>query len=101
MEALRNEPLQALPKPDFAEMSAEWIKIGCINVRGYINHLSDIKKDNYLKILDVVCFTETHLQSDQILSQAALAIKTHCFQCNRSQAKLPGNITAGGGVMIQ
>ena len=45
----------------------EWFKICHLNVRGYLDHLSDIKKDTIICSSDVICLTETHLRATDII----------------------------------
>ena len=45
----------------------EWFKICHLNVRGYLDHLSDIKRDAVICSPDVICFTETHLRATDII----------------------------------
>ena len=45
----------------------ELFKICHWNVRGYLDHLSDIKRDAVICSSDVICFTETHLRETDII----------------------------------
>ena len=47
----------------------EWFKISHLNVRGYLPHLQNIKKDNTLLNADVLCMTESHLRNSDILTK--------------------------------
>ena len=35
----------------------QWIKICHLNIRGYLNHITDLKKDNNICTCDIICFT--------------------------------------------
>ena len=45
----------------------QWIKICCLNVRGYLYHITDIKIDPNICSADIMCFTETHLRKDRLM----------------------------------
>ena len=39
----------------------DFIKISHLNVRGYLDHIDDLKADHVISSADVICLTETHL----------------------------------------
>ena len=45
----------------------ECIKICHLNIRGYLNHISDLKQDENICACDIICFTETHLQKSDVI----------------------------------
>ena len=45
----------------------QWIKICHLNVRGYLNHITDIKIDPNICFADIMCFTETHLRNSDVI----------------------------------
>ena len=45
----------------------QWIKICHLNVRGYLNHISDIEIDPNICSADIICFTETHLRNSDVI----------------------------------
>ena len=45
----------------------EWIKICHLNIRGYLNHISDLKQDENICACDIICFTETHLRKSDVI----------------------------------
>jgi len=100
MQELHKVPLTLLENPNMVQVSDNWIKIGALNVRGYLSHISDIKKDPYVNKLDVICFTETHLHPDNNLAPNVLPRGYDVFRFDQDEAHLQGNITQGGGVMI-
>ena len=46
--------IPTLPEQDF-------IKITHVNVRGYLDHIDDLKADHVISCADIICSTETHL----------------------------------------
>ena len=47
--------------------SKQWIKICHLNIRGYLNHITDLKQDNNISTCDIICFTETHLRKSDVI----------------------------------
>ena len=47
--------IPTLPEQDF-------IKISHLNVRGYLDHIDNLKTDDVISSADVICLTETHLR---------------------------------------
>ena len=45
----------------------QWIKICHLNIRGYLNHISDIKQDKNICACDIICCTETHLSKSDVI----------------------------------
>ena len=45
----------------------QWIKICHLNIRGYLNHISNMKIDPNICSADIMCFTETHLRNSDII----------------------------------
>ena len=73
----------------------QWIKICHLNVRGYLNHVSDIKIDPNICSADIMCFTETHLRNSDVIHINSQPTKHHVsFRKDR----LTG--ADKGGVMI-
>ena len=56
----------------------QWIKICHLNVRGHLNHISDIKTDPNICSADIMCFTETHLRNSNVYTHKYSANKTSC-----------------------
>ena len=48
-------------------MQPNWLRIAHLNVRGYLTHLQDIKHHEELCCVEVICITETHFQSTNII----------------------------------
>ncbi|MCG8623848.1 MAG: endonuclease/exonuclease/phosphatase family protein, partial [Proteobacteria bacterium] len=44
-----------------------WIKICHLNIRGYLNHMNDLKQDNNICTCDIICLTETHLKKSDVI----------------------------------
>ena len=55
----------------------QWIKICHLNVRGYLNHISDIKIDPNICSADILCFTETHLRNPDVIHKNNQSTKYH------------------------
>ena len=55
----------------------QWIKICHLNVRGYLNHISDIKTDPDICSSDITCFTETHLRNSDVIHINTQPTKHH------------------------
>ena len=55
----------------------QWIKICHLNVRGYLNHISDIKTDPNICSADIMCFTETHLRNSDVIHINTQPTKHH------------------------
>ena len=52
--------IPTLPEQDF-------IKISHLNVRGYLDHIDDLKADHVISSADVICLTETHLRKSDTI----------------------------------
>ena len=73
----------------------QWFTICHLNVRGYLDHLSDVKADHNICSSDVIGFTETHLRtSDTVHNNSKPTIQHVLFRTDR----LLG--TQKGGTMI-
>ena len=59
-----------LPEQDF-------IKISHLNVRGYLDHIDDLKADHVISSADVICLTETHLRTCDTIHPNSQPIKSH------------------------
>ena len=55
----------------------QWIKICLLNVRGYLNHVSDIKIDPNIRSADIMCLTETHLRNSDVIHINSQPTKHH------------------------
>ena len=45
----------------------QWIKICHLNIRGYLNLISNIKTDPNICSADIMCYTETHLRNSNVI----------------------------------
>ena len=59
-----------LPEQDF-------IKIDHLNVRGYLDHIDDLKVDHVISSADIICLTKTHLHKSDTIHQNSQPIKLH------------------------
>ena len=89
--------LPKIPEPCIFQLppSAKVTKIGLLNTHGYLAHLKDITEDVHINMLDIVAFTETHLNSTNSLSENALPMS----DCHITRADRPGE-KAGGGILV-
>ena len=55
----------------------QWIKICHLNVRGYLNHINDIKNDSNISTCNIICFTETHLRQSDIIHATSQPIQQY------------------------
>ena len=53
------------------------IKITHLNVRGYLDHIEDLKADDVISSADVICLTETHLRKSDTIHPNSQPIKSH------------------------
>ena len=74
MKRLRETALRiSSPTSFFLSSSIFTLKIGLLNVNGFLQHLDDIKLDDNIHLLDIIAFTETHLKTDHSFSNINLA----------------------------
>ena len=67
--------IPTLPEQDF-------IKISHLNVRGYLDHIDDLKTDHVISSVDVICLTETHLRKSDTIHPNSQPIKSYiCHSC--------------------
>ena len=62
--------IPTLPEQDF-------IKITHVNVRGYLDHIDDLKADHVISCADIICLTETHLRESDTIHPNSQPIKSH------------------------
>ena len=62
--------IPTLPEQDF-------IKITHLNVRGYLDHIDDLKADHVISCADIICLTETHLRESDTIHPNSQPIKSH------------------------
>ena len=48
-----------------------------LNVRGYLDHIHDLKGDHVISCADIICLTETHLRELDTLHPNSQPIKSH------------------------
>ena len=74
-----------LPEKDF-------IKISHLNVRGYLDHIDDLKADHVISSADIICLTETHLHKSDTIHPNSQPIKSHV----QYRADRVGGVQKGG-----
>ena len=62
--------IPTLPEQDF-------IKISHLNVRGYLDHIDNLKADHVISSADIICLTETHLRKSDTIHPNSQPIKSH------------------------
>ena len=62
--------IPTLPEQDF-------IKISHLNVRGYLDHIDDLKADHMISYADIICLTKTHLRKSDTIHPNSQPIKSH------------------------
>ena len=62
--------IPTLPEQDF-------IKISHFNVRGYLDHIDNLKADHMISSADIICLTETHLSKSDTIHLNSQPIKSH------------------------
>ena len=80
--------IPTLPEQDF-------IKITHLNVRGYLDHIDNLKADHVISSAHIICLTETHLQSSDIVHPNSQPIKSFV----QYRADRVGGVQKGG-IMI-
>ena len=83
--------------PDPMTLSADptaMLKIGQVNINGFLNHLDDVTKDENILACDVVRLTQSHLQQTDTVDSDTFWPGSHVFRHDWS-----GN-TAKGGIVI-
>ena len=55
----------------------DFIKICHLNVRGYLDHVNDLKVDPVILSSNITCFTETHLRNSDIVHRNTQPTKSH------------------------
>ena len=69
------------------------LKIGLLNVNGYLQHLDDITSDHNIHMLDIIAFTETHLKDESFSTIKLPGLNYNILRKDR----IKGN---GGGLMF-
>ena len=81
--------IPTLPQQDF-------IKICHLNVRGYFDHVNDLKTDHVISSMDVISLTETHLCNSDTVHPNSQPIKSH-LQYREDRV---GGVQKGGIMMF-
>ena len=81
--------IPTLPQQDF-------IKISHLNVRGYLDHIDDLKADRVISSADIICLTETHLRKSDTFYPNSQPIKSYV----QYRADRVGGVQKGGIIMF-
>ena len=101
MERLTSDKLlPPQPVPAVVALStANWIKIGHLNVHSYLSKLDDITDDTSIAHTHIMCFTESFLKPNQGVSNLILNGESSVmYRCDRMTTSTQG--LSNGGVMI-
>ena len=74
----------------------EFIKISHLNVRGYLDHINDLKADHVISSADIICLTETHLRKSDTVHPNSQPIKSHV----QYRADRVGGVQKGGILIV-
>ena len=74
----------------------QWMKICHLNIRGYLNHIADLKQDHYISTCDIMCFTETHLRKSDVIHTNSQPNK-HYIQYRKDRV---AGVDKGGIIMF-
>ena len=72
------------------------IKISHLNVRGYLDHIDNLKADHVISSADIICLTETHLHKSDTIYPQSQPIKS----CVQYRADRVGGVQKGGIIML-
>ena len=72
-----------------------FIKITHLNVKGYLDHIDDLKADHVISSPHIICLTETHLRSSNTVHPNSQPIKSYV----QYRADRVGSVQKGG-IMI-
>ena len=64
-------------------------------MRGYLDHIDDLKADHVISCADIICLTETHLRESDTIHPNSQPIKSHV----QYRADRVGGVQKGG-IMI-
>ena len=97
-QSLPSEPVPkvlSLPKNS-------WMKISHLNVRSFLAKYEDIIRDQAMKQVNIMYFTETFLQPGQLLESSHLPMTDECtvFRHDHDRVQTSTEDLAKGGIMI-
>ena len=75
----------------------DFIKISHLNVKGYLDHIDDLKADHVISSADVICLTQRHLRKSDTVHPNSQPIKSHV----QYRADQVGSVQKGGIIKVQ
>ena len=102
MKRLSTQSLPSEPVPKVITLPRDsWIKIAHLNVHSYLAKHEDIIRDEAMKHVNIMCFTETFLRPQQQLDDNKLPMQEECmvFRLDRVQNSID-DLTKGGIMMV-
>ena len=93
MLQLQQRPITFVPPIIPTLSQQDFIKISHLNVRGYLDHIDDLKADHVISSADIICFTETHLRKSDTIYQNSQPIKSYVqYRADRVDGVQKGGI---------
>ena len=95
-QCLPSEPVPkvlSLPKDD-------WMKISHLNIRSFLAKYEGIIRDQAMRQVNIMCFTETFLQPGQHLESSHLPMTDECTVFRQDRIQTSTEDLAKGGIMI-
>ena len=101
MERLSAQSLPSEPIPKVLSLPRDsWMKVGHLNVHSYLAKQEDIIRDQAMKKVNIMCFTETFLRPWQQLEDNYLPIQEECMVFILDCRQASSQDLAKGGIMI-
>ena len=92
MLRLQQRPITFVSPIILTLQEKDFIKISHLNVRGYLDHIDDLKADHVISSADIICLTETHLRKSDTIHPNSQPIKSHV----QYRADRVGGVQKGG-----
>ena len=93
---LQQRPITFVPPIILTLPQQDFIKINHLNVRGYLDHIDDLKADHVISSADIICLTETHLCKSDTIYLNSQPIKSYV----QYRADQVGGVQKGGIIMF-
>ena len=101
MERLTTQCLPSEPVPKILSLpNNSWMKISHLNVHSYLAKLEDIIRDQAMRQVNIMCFTETFLRPQQLLEDSKLPMQEECIVFRLDRIQTSNEDLAKGGIMI-
>ena len=101
MKRLSTQSLPSEPLPKVLSLPKDgWMKISHLNVSSFLAKYEDIIRDQAMKQVNIMCFTETFLQPGQHLESSHLPVTEECTVFRQDRIQTSTEDLAKGGIMI-